>query len=264
MEKKRMEELQSALKSINCPSEMDDRVLVKMSKKHRAFKPALVLVVILVMSVFASVLVNAEEIAKKIHELFITTYNENESGTDFSIKDSSLATINYDADIPECGAYLQDRCDVTYTKKELEGMLGIKLLSNSLYDMDKYNLDYSKKNNGKIATLEFKQAEDFTDDSSINPYKNTNIYKLSVALSTKYDKDFDGTLIIGGTHKYETYHINSIDEDAIVLKTPGQAISLYTIVFVHNDLVYRYEILFKSWTQNPDEVYPKFLECLFD
>ncbi len=267
MKNKKLDELKTALKSVKCPNEMDEKILTNVYKKHRSFKPSIAIIGILIVSAITIGVVNAEEIVKNVYNFFITTSEDENNGYDISVKDSSLAEINYDADFPTCGNPNDSEykeCSNEYTKQEIENMLGIKILSNSLYSTEKYKLVYSIKNGNKIASLSF-QLIDHIDDSKINEYENFNTYKSYITLNTKYAENYDNTLIEGGTSEYTVYHIDNLDEDALLMKSGGQYTVLYNITFIHDNIVYGSEILFKGSTQqNPEEVVTKYLESFIE
>ncbi len=263
MNNKKINELKNAFNSINCRDEVDKIIMTKIHRKTKTFKPALEIMSILLVGIVTISVVNAEEITKKLYNFFVTTDNKTKDGSDITFKDSSRAVINYDANVPECGNIEDNEyqeCYETYSKQEIENMLNIKILSNPLFTTNRYKLLYSIKNAGKIAAISLQLAEDITDDSKINHNHNFNIYSSYVLVRTKYDTRND-ILMKGGTHKYETYHINNLNEDALILKSAGQTTFVYNVEFIHKNIIYSYRIIFKgSVEQNPDDICKKFLE----
>lgn len=265
---KKIKELNEAFDSIKCSDKLDTKILEHLDRRHWRYKPVIVVISVLLLGTLTIGVVNAEEIAKQVYNFFVSTYNTDEKGTDITLKDSSIAEIKEDANFPECGyidASRNEECTSKYTKQELETTLGIKLLSNTLYTDESYNLVYSVYNQGKIASLGFKLSEDITNDSKINEYSNLNIYRVQVSLNTKYAEEKDYELITGGTHEHETYHINNLDTDALIMKSAGQYTRVYHLTFVYNNVAYISEILFKGFSeQNPDDVAIKYLEAFIN
>lgn len=214
-------------------------------KARRKNKIILSVITILLIGLISFGIVYADEI-KGIVSGFTVYKTVKENGNeDFYGVTRAKKEMNYDADIPEIGS---ESHGVEYDIYDLENILDIKFLKSDIFKNNYVRVLNVKKENGKIAALNFDRGE-FSCKNQMK--QSVCLMKQYVSFSTKYStKERSGLWTSGSGMGVEDYEIKSLgviaqlvtwaDDEDRPLNRDKIYMQWYRVFFVYDDVCYAF------------------------
>ena len=216
-------------------------IILKEKKNKIFFRYAIGCTITLFVIMGGLGIVYAKEIKNFMQGLKKVQINENK----VSLESDSLAEINYDANLPEAEvkSVIDQKNGIinnNYTFRELEELLGVKLLKSEYFKTDALYQFLTKKVDNKISYAVF-DLKNFTQEEKYN-----DEYNMTIRIITKYNENPSGTYMEAVGFKTEEYYISSLNTTAYIFKPFNETIStqswLVSLVFnnIHYDFSFRF------------------------
>lgn len=240
----------SEFKNITPTEEQKKRVLenILIDKKPKVYLNFGVLACCLtILCLFG--ITNAYDIRKTFNSLIINFKEKSdEDGNKYielTTRYDGVLELNYDAKLPEIESWtdaFERDLKINYSNYDLELILGVKFLKNSLF-VEGYNINVLRKNEGKIAYGKFYQSYDIYEDdydSFVDERKLLEHLALSAQFKTKYYQDrneFD--INIRNYYSTKNYYMDKLNTTALVVRLNERG-NHYLVIFSHNNVRYSF------------------------
>ncbi len=223
-----------------------NNILMSKGKDNYYLKFGVVISTVLILCFFG--ITNATAIKETFNALRFNYFEKtDEYGNEYRelvTKYDGVIELNYDADLPEIESWIQAAetgLNMEYSSYDINILLGVKLLNNSLFSNRYYTFNTIKKNGDeKITYASLFAAYNSYEDENLDDIKIKEHIMMSCQFKTKYyenGNDFD--LNIKDYYSVKNYYMEKLDTSALIIKL-SESGRHYLVIFSHNNIRYKF------------------------